>query len=575
MENKQISAMFDDVADLLDIIGENPFRVRAYRNAARAIEDYPEKMEELVETGNSLTTIQGIGEGSAEKIKEIVRTGRLLYLEELLKKIPEGLLSLIRLEGLGPKRAKLIYDNLKIQDIEGLEEALKQGRIRDLPGMGEKIEQNLIKSLEHFRSTKDRVRIDIGMEMAEGLVRYLKNSKAVKRLEVVGSLRRRKETIGDIDILATADKGSDVMERFVKFPGVQDIVAKGETRSSIKLSNNINVDIRVLEPESFGAAMHYFTGSKEHNIAIRDRGKTKGLKISEYGIFSTKDEKRLGGLTEEEVFESVGLAFIPPEIRENRGEIEAAENNRLPNLIELKDIKGDMQVHTIATDGKNTIEEMAEKAVSLGYEYLCITDHSKQVRVARGLDDSQLLEHINKIKKVAQKFHDITILAGVEVDILEDGRLDISDDVLKRCDIVIAAIHYHTKMSAEQMTERIIKALKNPNVDIFAHPTGRLIPDRDAYPVHIKDVIKCCFDYNVVLEINAHPQRLDLNDINARLAKMCGVKLEISSDAHSTMQMDLMRFGIFVARRGWVEPGDVINTLPVEKMLKQLKKDKR
>ncbi|MBA2123754.1 hypothetical protein B9J78_02280 [bacterium Unc6] len=572
MENKQIADIFSEVADILDILGENQFKVRAYRNAARVIEDYPERMEDIFQQGKELKSISCIGQGSAEKIQEIVSRGKLSYLEELLQKVPEGLIVLMRLEGLGPKKVKIIYDKLGIKDIESLYQALKEGRIKDLPGMGEKTEQNLIKAIKHFKDGQGRIRLDVAMEIADGLIKYLKQSKSIKRLEVVGSLRRRKETIKDIDILAIVDDPSSVMDRFVKFPDVQSVLSKGQTKSSIKLLNGVNVDIRVLEQKSFGAGMHYFTGSKEHNIAIRDRGKKQGLKISEYGIFRAEDEYPLGGAAEEEIFKSVDLQFIPPELRENRGEIEQAEKASLPKLIELKDIKADLQVHTVATDGRDTIEQMAEKAISLGYSYLAITDHSKEVKIAHGLDDKQLLKHIENIRKISERFKNFNLLTGIEVDILEDGNLDISDEVLRQCQIVIGAVHYHTKMGEEQMTKRIIKAMKNSYLNILGHPTGRIIMGRESYAVNIKDIIKCAVDYNVIFEINAHPQRLDLNDINTKLARDMGAKFVISTDAHSTSQMEHMRFGIFVARRGWLDAKDVINTLPLDKMLKTLKR---
>jgi DNA polymerase (family 10) len=416
-----------------------------------------------------------------------------------------------------------------------------------------------------------RFKLSVGYTYARALLEYLKDTPGVKRLDPAGSFRRQKETIGDLDILAICGRGCKVMDRFTKYGDVAEVISQGETKSSVRLKCGLQVDVRVLEEESYGAALHYFTGSKAHNIAIRDRAKDLGLKVSEYGVFRAKDEKRLSGANEEDVFKAVGLPFIPPELREDWGEIQAAEKGRLPKLIELADIRGDLQMHTVATDGKNSIADMAQKAKEMGYSYIAITDHSKAVRVARGLDEKGMVKQLAAIERVNGQTPGVRILKGVEVDILADGSLDLKDDILKECDVVIASVHSRFNMEEAEMTRRIIQALKNPNVNILGHPTGRLILEREAYKVNLKEVFQAAMDQGVVLEINAYPDRLDLRDVDARMAKEMGAKLVISTDAHSTLQLELMKFGVFTARRGWVEAKNVINTLPLQGLLRVLR----
>ena len=571
MENKGIADIFTEIADILDIQGENPFRIRSYRNAARTVGDMSESLQAMVKAGRNLEEIPGIGKSIHEKIVEIVNTGKCGSLEELKAKVPPGLTELLKLEGLGPKKVKLLYDELKVDSVDRLEKAAQAGRLRDLAGMGVKTEEKILKSIERYRGGVGRFKLSTGFTYAEALTEYLRAVPGVKRLDPAGSLRRKKETIGDLDILAICSRAAKVMDQFVAYEEVKEILAKGETKSSIRLRNGLQVDLRVLDEESYGAALHYFTGSKAHNVAIRERAREMGMKVSEYGVFRAKDEKRLTGEKEEEVFAAVGLPFIPPELRENRGEIKAAEEGRLPRLIELSDIRGDLQMHTKATDGKNSIVEMARKAKDLGYAYIAITDHSKAVRVAGGLDEKELARHLQEIEKASGLVPGIRILKGIEVDILGDGRLDLEDEILKECDVVLGSVHSRFNMEEEEMTKRIIKAMKNPQVNILAHPTGRLILEREAYRVNIKEVIQAALDYGVVLEINAYPDRLDLRDVDAQLAKEMGAKLVISTDAHSTQQLELMKFGVFTARRGWVEAKDVINTLPLSGLLKILK----
>lgn len=570
MENKAVADVFTEIADILDIQGENPFRIRSYRNAARTIEDMSQSLEALVKSGKRPEEIPGIGKSISEKIGEILSTGKSHFLEELRAKNPPGLTELLKLEGLGPKKVKVLYDELRVDSVDRLEKAAQAGRLRDLPGMGLKTEEKILKSIETYRSGMGRFKLSVGFQYAQAFLEYLKGVPGVKRLDPAGSFRRRRETIGDLDILAICSKGCKVMDRFTRYGEVEEVLSQGETKSSVRLRCGLQVDVRVLDEISYGAALHYFTGSKAHNVAIRERAKEKGLKVSEYGVFRAKDEKRLSGESEEDVFAAVGLPFIEPELREYRGEIEAAEAGKLPKLIELKHIRGDLQMHTLATDGKNSISEMAEKGKEMGYEYIAITDHSKAVRVAGGLDEKELAKHVKAIEKANGQISGIRVLPGVEVDILADGTLDLKDDILKECRVVLASVHSRFNMEEKEMTRRIIRAIQNPNVHILAHPTGRLILERESYKVNLKEVIQAAIDHGVVLEINAYPDRLDLRDVDARMAKEMGAKLAISTDAHSTMQLELMKFGVFTARRGWIEARDVINTLPFEKMQKAL-----
>jgi len=572
VENKSIADLLTEIADILDIQGENPFRVRSYRNAARTIADMGQSVRAMVRAGDDLEHIPGIGKSLQERIEEIVSTGKCGFLEELRAKVPPGLTELLKLEGLGPKKVKLLYDELGVDSVDRLEKSAQAGKLRDLPGMGLKTEEKVLKSIEQYRAGMGRFKLSVGFTYAQALLEYLKGIPGLKRLDPAGSFRRHRETIGDLDLLAICGRGCKVMDRFTTYGDVAEVISEGETKSSVRLKCGLRVDVRVLEEESYGAALHYFTGSKAHNVAIRERAKDLGLKVSEYGVFRAKDEKRLSGANEEDVFKAVGLPFIPPELREDRGEIQAAEKGKLPKLIELGDIRGDLQMHTSATDGKNTIAEMAQKAKEMGYAYLAITDHSKAVRVAGGLDEKRLAKHLQEVEKAGGKIPGIRILKGVEVDILADGSLDLKDDILKECDVVLASVHSRFNMEEGEMTRRIIKAIGNPHVSILAHPTGRLILEREAYKVNLKEVFQAAIDHGVVLEINAYPDRLDLRDVDARMAKEMGARLVISTDAHSTGQLELMKFGVFTARRGWVEARDVINTLPLPPLLKILRK---
>jgi len=571
MENKTIADIFTEIADILEIQGENPFRVRSYRNAARTIVDMSRSLESLVKAGEDLEEIPGIGKSMSEKIQEILSTGKCHTLEELRSRVPPGLTELLKLEGLGPKKVKALYDELSVDSVDRLEKAAQAGRLRNLPGMGLKTEEKVLKSIEHYRAGMGRFKLSVGFQYAEALLRHLKGVPGVKRLDPAGSFRRRRETIGDLDILAICGKGCKVMDRFAGYGDVAEVLAKGDTKSSVRLKCGLQVDLRVLEEESYGAALHYFTGSKAHNVTLRERAKEKGLKVSEYGVFRAKDEKRLSGAEEEDVFTAVGLPLIPPELREDRGEVQAAEKGTLPRLIDLSDVRGDLQMHTTASDGKNSILEMAQKAKDTGYAYIAITDHSKAVRVAGGMDEKQLAKHLREIEKANRQISGLRILKGVEVDILPDGTLDLKDDILRECEVVLASVHSRFNMEEGEMTRRVIKAIQNPNVKILAHPTGRLILEREPFKINLGEVIRAAVDHGVVLEINAYPDRLDLKDVDARMARDLGAKLTINTDAHSALQLELMKFGVFTARRGWIEAKDVINTLPLERLLKALR----
>ncbi|MBI4652580.1 DNA polymerase/3'-5' exonuclease PolX [Candidatus Desantisbacteria bacterium] len=565
MDNHKIADIFEEIADILDIVGDNPFRIRSYRNAARIIEDLSDDIFSIINEGGTLENIKGIGKGIEEKIEEIVKTGSCSLLKELHEKVPPEIRELLKIEGLGPKKVKLMYDKLGIDSIDKLESAASSGKLRNLEGMGEKTENKILKSLEYYRQGQGRFKLSDGFSICESLIKYLKNAKNLIKIEPAGSFRRRQETIGDLDLLAICSSETDIMEKFIKYDEVKEIIAHGDTKTSIKLTNGIQVDLRVLEPESFGAALHYFTGSKAHNIRVRSLAREKGLKVSEYGVFDSGD-KKIGGKDEKDIFTNIGLSYIPPEIREDRGEIEASLNNKLPELIELKNIRGDLQIHTVETDGKNTVIEMAQKAKELGYEYISITNHSKAVKIAHGLDEKKLRKHFEEIDRLNSKKAPVHILKSVEVDILADGSLDLDDSVLKECDVVLASIHSYFNLPEKEMTQRIIKALSNPYVNILGHPTGRLILEREPYVFNLREVFKAALDYNVIMEINAYPDRLDLNDIHALQAKETGLKLAISTDAHSSSQMELMVYGVYTARRAWLEPEDVINTYTLKEL---------
>ena len=492
-------------------------------------------------------------------------------LKRLEEKNPIDFEELNRIQGLGPRRIKKLYEILNVQNIDDLYHAAEEQKIRDLPGFSKKIEEHILEEIKKIKEKYNRMKISTAEQNALPIVEYLRENRSIQDIEIAGSYRRRKETIGDLDILVTCEDSISVMTHFVNYFDIDEVLSKGDTRSSIILKSGIQVDLRVLPQKSYGAAMLYFTGSKAHNIVIRKLAKQKDWKVNEYGLFSNDDF--LAGETEKGIYNKLGLPYIEPELRENRGEFEAAESGNLPELIKLSDIKGDLHTHTNLTDGKNTLEEMAEAAQKLGYKYIANTDHSKRVTVAGGLDEKQVFENIKRTDKLNENFKDFTILKGIEVDILEDGSLDLSDKVLKELDIVVAAIHYKFNLTREEQTERILRAMDNPYLNIIAHPTGRLINEREPYDIDLEKIMQKAKENNCILEINSQPSRLDLNDLNSRKAKEMGVKLVISTDAHSTTQYDFMRFGIGQARRGWIEKNNVINTRNINQLKKIIKRN--
>ncbi len=558
IHNADIAAVFDEIADLLEIQGENPFRIRAYRNAAREMQSLGVPAADMVSKGEDLTELPGIGDDLAAKIREIVETGKCKALEKLRAKFPPTITTLLRLPGLGPKRVKMLYDELKIESVAALKEAARAGLIRELPGFGEKTEATILEALAQHAEEATRFKLAIAAQYAEPLVAWLKQSRNVKQVVIAGSYRRFRETVSDLDILATITGKSDVMERFVRYDEVREVMAHGETRATVRLKCGLQVDLRVVLQESFGAALQYFTGSKAHNIEIRRLGQQKKLKINEYGVF--RGTRAIAGKTEESVYAAVGLPWIAPELRENRGEIEAARKGKLPRLVEPGDLRGDLHAHTKATDGHHTLKEMAETARARGFEYLAITEHSRRLTVAHGLDVHELRKQMEEIDRLNAKLSGITLLKGIEVDILEDGSLDLPDEVLGECDLVVGAVHSKFHLSRAKQTARILKAMDHPSFTILAHPSGRLIGSREAYDVDMLRIIRAARTRGCFLELNAHPERLDLLDIHCQMARDEGVLVAISSDAHSTQDFGNLVYGVGQARRGWLEKKDVLNT---------------
>ncbi|MCS7223607.1 MAG: DNA polymerase/3'-5' exonuclease PolX [Armatimonadetes bacterium] len=566
MSKEAVLAMLEETADLSDIAGENPFKVRAYRRAIDALNAVKDSIEELVSSGR-LREIEGVGESIAKDIQEFLERGTTQRLEKLRKRYPSQLRRLLEIQGVGPKTVALVYDRLNVQTVEELEAAAKEGKLNGLPGMGAQKIRNILEGIQLWRQHQARVPLHIALELAESVVESLKGVPGVMDILPAGSLRRWKETIGDIDILVSTKDSAPVMDRFVTLPLVQKVLAHGSTKSSVLMANNIQVDLRAVDPESFGAAAQYFTGSKAHNISLRSRALKKGLTINEYGVFRVDTEEKVAGRTEEEVYAAVGLPWIPPELREDRGELERAEEGRLPVLITLADIKGEPHCHTKWSDGAQSVEEMARAARVRGYEYLAITDHSPPM--GWGVKPERYKELIKEIRRVSDQLG-FPILAGIEVDIAPDGSLYMDEDILRQLDIVIASVHSAFKMTKEQMTERIVRALENPLVDVLGHPTGRLINQRPPYEVDIQAIVKKAKETGVILEINGSPERLDLSDENARYAREEGVPLIIGTDAHHEHHLDFMKFGVAVARRAWCEKKDIINTLSVKELTERL-----
>ncbi|PMQ02341.1 MAG: DNA polymerase III [Dictyoglomus sp. NZ13-RE01] len=574
MKNSEVAKALYEIAALLEIKGENKYKVAAYTEAAMRIENLQEDIEKLYKLGK-LNKIKGVGESIGQKIAEYLETGKISYLEELKKEIPPEVLELEKIPGIGPKLAYRLYKELGIKDIDSLEKAAKEGRIRLLPRLGEKVEQNILEGIKQFRQSSERIPLGIALPIVEEIISYLSNNPYITNITPAGSIRRRKETIGDIDILITTKDMERVNEQLLKLPILKNILAAGTTKTSIIVEPGIQVDFRVVEDESFGAALQYFTGSKNHNIKLRELALKKGLKINEYGVFRLSDNKKIAGEKEEEIYEVLGLQYIPPELREDQGEIELAMQNKIPILIEEKDIVGEMHSHTNWSDGMNTIEEMANYAYKLGYKYLVISDHSQALGVAGGLTPEQIEKQRREIYELNKKFKDFRIIHGIEANILSDGNLDLPNEVLEKFDIVIAGLHSGFKQSKEKITERLISAIKNPYVDIISHPTGRLINKRPAYEVDLDAILEAAKETGTILEINAQPDRLDLCDLDARRAKeKYGILLSIGTDAHDIRSFSLIRYGIFVARRAWLKKEDILNTYPWEEVQKRLKRAK-
>jgi len=572
MENRDIARIFNEIADILEITGGNPYKVRAYSRAARNIEDLSKRIEDICrEDKKALREIPGVGEAIAKKIEEIIKTGKLKKHQQLLKKVPPELLELMQITGIGPRHLKLLKEKLGVKNTADLEIVCKQHRVQDLEGFGEKTEKKILDALGDFKHSKGRMKLDQAKEYATSIIQYLKEQdKNINTVETAGSLRRGLETIGDLDILVASKDSKKVMDSFVSYPEVKTILSKGNTKSSIILKSGFQVDLRDIKKQKLGSALIYFTGSKAHNIHIRKIAKADGLKINEYGVFRRK--KNIASKTEEDVYKTVGLKYILPELREDRGEIEAASKDKLPNVIELKDIKGDLHMHTRASDGAHTIADMVIAASQKNYEYVAITEHSKGLKIAGGLNEKELARHIKKIDKEDKKIKGIRILKGIEVDIKDNGKLDLSDSILKELDIVIAAIHTKFNMNKTEMTERILKAFDNKYVNILAHPTGRLIGKRKPYEIDFEKIFKVAKKRNIMMELNCFPNRLDLKDIHCKMAKDIGVKIIISTDAHSKQQLNNMEYGVITARRGWLEDADVLNTFKFNKFIKGIKR---
>ncbi len=575
MDNKAIAGILYETADLLEIDGQDSFRIRSYRNAAQAIEALPQQIADLISEPKKVLEIPGIGKGMLLNLQEMFKEGRLSLHAEMLKKYRPTMLDLLKIQGLGPKTIALIWSAYQVCDVEGVEKLAREGKIRILPRMGEKHETKLLKAIEDYRRIAGRFLLDSAEAQAGKIVEHLRNYPGVEKVTPAGSLRRGRETVGDLDILVTGlaccddNERQKLIDHIIKLPGLMEIIARGDNKISFRLRGGMQVDVRFLAPESFGAAMQYFTGSKAHNVALRQRALKMGYTLSEYSLARLDDEKPVASKTEEEIYRTLKLDYVPPELRENCGEIDAAEKHALPPIISQSDLQGDVHMHTIETDGRNTIEEMAEAARARGYKYMAITDHSKNLAFANGLDDARALEHIKRIR--AAKVDDIKIFAGIEVDILADGTLDLSDSVLEQMDIVIASIHSHFNQSPLEMTDRLLKTVSNPNVSLIGHPTGRILLRRDAYQFDVDAVLKAAAQNKVAMELNAYPDRLDLCDRHLRLAKQYGVKIVINTDSHHTSHLEKIRFGVLQARRAWLTKDDVLNTLPAVKFAKAMK----
>ncbi|HKK27419.1 MAG TPA: DNA polymerase/3'-5' exonuclease PolX [Gemmatimonadota bacterium] len=584
MENVEIARTLEDVADLLEIQGANPFRVRAYRNAARTVEEHPVPMRKMVGEGEDLTELSGIGDDMSGHIHELVDTGGLEMLDELAEEVPYSLIEIGRLPGVGPRKTKKLWEELGIETVDELEEAAEAGKVRELEGFGKRSEGKILSGIEAYRRHQGRFKISEADQHVVPLLEWLREDESLERIEVAGSYRRRKETVGDIDLLAIAEDGASLMERFTSYDRVEEVLASGETKGSVRLASGLQVDLRILGAKSYGAALVYFTGSKEHNVRLRQRGIDHGLRISEYGVFRTgrddleadvaegeeKDPwegELVAGKTEEEVYGAVDLPWIPPELREDRGEIRAAEAGELPDLITLEDLRGDLQMHSTWSDGKASIEEMLEGCAARGYAYFALTDHSQSLAMTGGMDEEKLRKQWKEMDRVVEEHDEIRLLRSMEVDILAGGTLDLSDELLEELDVVLVSIHSRFNLPADEQTERLLAALDHPEVDILAHPTGRMINQRDPYEFDLDAVLERAAERGVAVELNAHPDRLDLKDTHLMKARSLGIPVVIDTDAHRTQDLDLIRYGIDQARRAWLTADDVLNTRSLEDFL--------
>jgi len=576
MDNKSIANIFYETADLMKVANADPFRIRSYERAAEALEGWPQQVASMAE--KEVLEIPGIGKGMAANIRQLIATGKLEMHQEMLQKFRPSMLELLKISGLGPKTIALIWDAYQICDVDGVAKLASEGKLRELPRLSEKSEQKILKAIESYRQLTGRFLLDIADGTAQKITELLKGVPGVEKVTPAGSLRRGRETVGDLDLLVTGKccesepQREKVIEKILSFPGILEVLARGENKVSFKLRSGMQVDVRLLPPDSFGAALQYFTGSKNHNVQLRQRALKQGYTLSEYGLVRMEDNKLVAGKTEEEIYKKLGLTFIPPELREDCGEIQVAAEGKLPELITQADLQGDVHMHTVETDGKCTIEEMAEAARARGYKYMAITDHSKNLAFANGLDDARAEAHIKKIRAAAKNTEGITILAGIEVDILADGELDLSDSVLEQMDLVIASVHSHFNQEPAQMTDRLLRAIANPNTSLIGHPTGRMLLRREGYSFDYDKVFTAAAKAGVALEHNAYPDRLDLRDQHLRMAKAKGVKFIVNTDAHHTSHMEKIRYGVLQLRRAWLTKADVLNTLSTAEFAKAVRR---
>lgn len=578
-DNKSIANVFYETADLMEINGDDGFRIRSYRRAAEAVESYPQQVSEIAGDDKKLLEIPGIGKGMVANIRELLSEGRLRLHSELLKKYRPSMLDLLKIQGLGPKTISLIWSAYQVCDIDGVEKLAREGKLRTLPRLSAKTEEKIIKSIDTYRSISGRFYLDFADRTAEKIIEHMRDAVGVDAVTPAGSLRRGRETVGDLDILITGpacttpEGRATLADHVLRLPGILDVLLKGDNKVSFKMRSGMQVDVRLIAPESFGAALQYFTGSKSHNVEVRQRALKLGYTLNEYELKRLEGGERVAARSEEEVYGALGMAWIPPELRENCGEVEAALTNKLPRLITVEDLQGEVHMHTIETDGKCTIREMAEAARDRGYKYIAITEHSKNLAFANGLDDARALEHAKRIRASNDEIDGIRIFAGIEVDILADGSLDLSDSVLEQLDVVVASVHSHFNQEPQQMTDRLLRAIDNTNVDLIGHPTGRILLRRNGYSFDFEQVFRAAAEKRVALELNAYPDRLDLCDQHLRMAKAKGVRFMINTDAHHTTHFEKIRYGILQARRAWLTPEDVLNCLPAEAFARELKRE--